>query len=291
MKPTRKSSCRKQRGVALILSMIFVLIFSALAASMATISGANAQVASNQRKSNQALAAAESGIECAKYIVSTVDLPETGQNSVTDAEAHEVWELLCDYVCVSALDGKAVPGASRFSDPLGGGDQIVASDLDFGSANTDFTLRFYRYDNDPHTIMVRSIGTNGQIARQVNIEMEITKGADVLNYAIASRGRMWLTGDTTIHGDLFSSWDRPEIAPFNMTSDSTVLGTVNTVLTLDQIKDQDYQLETLDEDDNPIFDEEGNRIYGEEDEIKAQHVRTCPAWIYPTTTRIAIIRI
>ena len=174
MKPTAISACRKQRGVALILSMIFVLVFSALAASMATISGVSAQVASNQHKCNLALAAAESGIECAKYLVSTVSLPETGHNFVTEAEAHEVWGRLCDHLCSSALDGKAVPAASRFSDPLGSGDQIAASDLNFGSVNTDFTLRFYRYDGDPHTVLVRSIGANDEIARQVNIEMEIT---------------------------------------------------------------------------------------------------------------------
>jgi hypothetical protein len=56
-----------------------------------------------------------------------------------------------------------------------------------------------------------------------------------------------------------------------MTSDSRVEGTINTVLTLDQIQAQDYQLETLDEYGNPMFDEEGNRIYSSDDEIQAYH--------------------
>jgi hypothetical protein len=67
--------------------------------------------------------------------------------------------------------------------------------------------------------------------------MEITKDSSVLNYAIASRGGMWLTADTTIHGDVFNSWNRAEIAPYNMTSDSTVMGTINTVLMLEQTQE------------------------------------------------------
>ena len=89
---------------------------------------------------------------------------------------------------------------------------------------------------------------------------------------------MWLTGESTIHGDIFSSWDRPEISPFNMTSDSSVLGTINTVLTLDQIQAQSYQMETLDANDNPI-DINGDplgtnyddRYYSPNDEIQGYH--------------------
>ncbi|MBN2137142.1 MAG: hypothetical protein JW720_05000 [Sedimentisphaerales bacterium] len=271
MLPAAKSACRRHRGVALIISMIFVLIFSALAVSMAAMSDANAHLASNQHKVNLALAAAQSGLDCAKYAVSTLSLPETGHNFVSDLEAHAVWDSLCAHLCDMALDGKAVPSPSRFSDLHGCGDQILTSSMNFDSSGTDFTIRFYRYDGAPHTIKVRSIGTNGEAARQVNIEMKIAKDAKVLNYAIASRGRMWLTGNTTINGDLFSSWNRPEISPYNMTSDATVMGTINTVLDLDDIKDEGYQLETLDINDNPIFDEEGNRIYSEEDEVKAYH--------------------
>jgi hypothetical protein len=251
--------------------MIFVLIFAALAASMAAMSNANAQIASDHHKVNLALAAAQSGLECAKYVVSTVALPETGQNFVSDAEANQVWASLCNHLQAVALDGRIVPGASRFADAGGAGDQIVTAHLNFGTSSTDFILRFYRYDGAPRTIKLRSIGANGEIARQVNMDMKVTKDSEVLTYAIASRGRMWLTGNTTIHGDVFSSWDRPEIAPYNMTADTTVLGTINTVLTLDQVKAQSYQLETLDEDDNPIFDEEGNRIYSPEDQVKADH--------------------
>lgn len=180
---------------------------------MATISGTNVQLAANQHKVNSALLAAQSGLDCGKYIAATISLDETGRNYVTDAEAHKVWTDLWQYLQNAALDGQAVGPATRFTDAIGSGDQIVMSPINFGSTNVDFTVRFYRYDGDPHTVKIESTGTNGPVTRKIKMDMEITKDRSVLEYAIASRGRMWLTGDTTIHGNVFSSWDRPRYHP------------------------------------------------------------------------------
>jgi len=251
--PRARKHNRRRRGATLILSMIFVLIFSALAVSLASLTGTNMQVASNQHRVKTALYAAQSGLECAKYVISTVNLGNTNINTVTDEQANTAWTNLCTHIQSQNLDGKTVPAATSFTDAVGSGDEIVTPALDFGGANVDFRVRFYRYDSDPRTIKVQCIGANTTTTRKVAVEMAITKDREVLTYAIASRGRMWLTGDTTIHGDLYSAWDRPEISPFNMTSDSSVLGTINTVLELDDILDEGYQMETLNSDDNPLF--------------------------------------
>jgi len=271
MTPLKQLVHSKRSGSALLIAMIFIIVFSALAVSMATLSGTNIQLASNQHKVNSALLAAQSGLECGKYIAATTTLDKTSRNYVSDSEANKAWSDLCLHLQNAALDGKTVAAASRFSNFLGSGDQIVTTPLNFGNTTADFTIRFYRYDSDPRTIKLQSTGTDGQVSRLVTVDMNITKDAKVLSYAIASRGRMWLTGQSTIHGDVFSSWNRASISPFNMTNDSTVLGTINTVLTLQQIQNNAYQLETLDANDNPIFDENGNRIYSAADEIKAYH--------------------
>ena len=276
--PSTRKRHHRRRGAALILSMLFVLIFSALAVSLASLTGTNVQIASNQHRVNTALYAAQSGLECAKYIVNTVSLDQTNMNYVTDSQANQVWTDLCQYVQNQALDGKTVPSPTRFTDALGPGDVLVTPALDFGSANVDFRLRFSRHDSDPRTIKLQSTGANSATTRKVTVEMAVTKDREVLKYAIASRGRMWLTGDTTIHGDLYSSWDRPEISPFNMTNDSSVLGTINTVLELDDILDEDYQMETLDANGlpfttggGPLGDDYEERYYSTGDEIQAYH--------------------
>ncbi|MCJ7778969.1 MAG: pilus assembly PilX N-terminal domain-containing protein [Sedimentisphaerales bacterium] len=271
MKLTKDIIHQKRSGTALILSMIFVLIFSALAISMATMSGTNVQLVSNQHKVNSALSAALSGLDCGRYIINTVTLDETGHNYVTEPEANTVWTRLCQRLQNAALDGQIVASANLFTDTLGSGDQIETASMNFGSPNVEFAIRFYRYDSNHLTIKLQSTGSDDQVSKTITMDMQITKDRQVLSYAIASRGRMWLTGDTTIHGDVFSSWHRPEISPYNMTSDSRVEGTINTVLTRQQIQANHYQLETLDENGNPMFDEEGNRIYSPQDEIKAYH--------------------
>ena len=279
MAPAKKKSVRlNRRGAVLIISMIFVLIFSALAVSMATMSSTNVQLASNQHEANSAMAAAQSGIECGKYVISTINLGDTGLNYITLAQANQVWADLCTHLQNTALDGQTVSSASTFVDSIGSGDEIITPSINFGSNGGEFELRFYRYDSDPYTIKVQSRGSDGQASRSVTLDMEITKDRSVLNYAIASRGRMWLTGESTIHGNIYSAWDVPGISPFNMTSDSNVMGTINTVLTQAQIAAEPYQMETLDINGNPV-DANGDplgsnyqdRYYSAGDEVQAYH--------------------
>jgi hypothetical protein len=275
---TGKSSSNRHRqcGAVMLVAMIFLLIFSALAVSMATMANSNTQLASNQHKANAALLAAQSGLECAKYVVRTVTLPSTGTNTVSDTEADTVWTTLYTYLQTLAMDGQPVPASSRLD--TNDGDQVILSSMSLGQAFGTFSLRFYRYDADPRTIKMEATGVDGPVTRTVTMDMQITKDSSVLNYGIATRGRTWLTGNTTVYGDIFSSWDVASISPFNMTSDSTVYGTINTVLGLDQIEAESYQMETLNADDLPI-DANGNplgthyedRYYGSNDEIQAYH--------------------
>jgi len=269
MKSVKERFHPRHRGVVLIISMIFVVVFSALAVSMATMVGTNVELALNHHKVGTALSAAESGLECGRYIIADTlpHLQETSFNTVSEAEADQAWNTLCTQVQAQPwINGQAQQTESQITSPV----------INFGDATTIFHVRFTR--TDTHTIELEGIGSNGQALRKVRVNMTITKDNDVLKYAVAGRGRMWLTGDSTIHGDVFSSWDRPEISPFNMTSDTTVLGTINTVLTHDQIANQSYQMETLDENGNPI-DINGNplgsnyadRYYGSNDEIQAYH--------------------
>jgi hypothetical protein len=269
---------RCQSGAILVLSMIFLAVFSALAIAVVSLSDLNLQVAVNHHKGNLALYAAQSGLECSKYLVNTVTLTETGSNVVSDTEADEVWTDLFAHIQGTALDGKSVGSPTRFTDAVGSGDQIAIIGMDLGDSASNFSVRFYRYDSDKQTIRIQSIGTAGLVARQVHMGMDVTKDSDVLNYAIASRGRMWLTGDTTIHGDIFSAWDRPEISPYNMTSDSAVDGTINTVLSLEQINDESYQMESLNGDGlpidghgDPIGENYDDRYYSWDDEIQGYH--------------------
>lgn len=245
---------RRRRGAALILSMIFLMVFSALAVSLSSMSNVNAQVADNQVKTNRALTAAQSGLECALYIARTAAFGETCYATISTAEANQVWADLQTYVQNLNLDGRG-----RTTGRLSGsnGDYIRIASLGIGTSGGECDIEFRRMDADIRTFKVVCTGRDSQvnlISRTVGMDISLAKGSDVLNFAIASRGRMWLTGDTTIHGNLYSSWDRADVSPFNITTDSAVEGTVNTVLTLNEIDNENaFELETLNGSDKPIF--------------------------------------
>jgi Tfp pilus assembly protein PilX len=292
MKPVNKLIYPKRRGSILIISMIFILVFCALAVSMASLSGVNLQIADNQRQANSALSAAQSGLECGKYLIAQTsltlaDMPamNTGRNYVTSTEADTVWATLCSKV-------QAQPWGTPPD-----GNEIITPPVSFGAANASFQVRFYR---DGNSIQLEGIGADGQVQRRVSINSKITKDNEVLSYAIASRGRMWLTGDSTVHGNIYSAWQYQNISPFNITSDSTVEGTISTILSninpntgkagpdlyadkfdshgnpvLDaqgnrvKIK-MPYDLETLDANGNPVYDASGNKVISPTDQIQGR---------------------
>lgn len=262
---SRTPAYRGHRGAVLVISMIFMTIFSIFAVSLASLSNVNAQVAANHQKANRALTAAQSGLDCVKYIAKKAILEKTYFKDISPTQADQAWTDLRDYIGTLNLDGKGVTSGRL---PDGTGDQIDITGLDLGNSGGQCNIHLYRYDDDPMTILLKSTGIDGQIQRTIEMQLGLVK--EGFEDAIVSRGRMWLTGDTTIEGDIFSTWDRADISPFNITSDSTINGTVKTVLTQEEIdQENEFQLNSTTSSGLPLFsygetvyDAEGDPISG-----------------------------
>lgn len=72
---TIKKASKKNKGIALLISLIFVAVFSALSAAMFMMSTANARIARNLHTVNQARSSAESGLEVIRYYAQKITLP------------------------------------------------------------------------------------------------------------------------------------------------------------------------------------------------------------------------
>ena len=273
----------RYRGLVLVVSMFIMAIISVWSVSLFAFSNVNAQVAYNQKKANNALSAAQSGLEIATYIAAQASrgLPKTPRNTISDTEADAVWAAFCTKINTLAIGGHSVSATpTAFTDAGGSGTQIVIPPVNFTSTDVDFTVRFFRYNTDSNslcTIGIQSTGTDhstsasGDISRIVSMNLSITKHGEVLQYALASRGRLWITGDSTIYGNIYSSWKYQNLSPFNITSDSKVVGKIGTILTNtdDNLYAMPYDLETLaangkpvyDVTGTPVFDSAGNRVY------------------------------
>ncbi len=254
MYQNRETRASKHRGIAILAAMIFIVIFTAFSVGILSMASANLQLSGNHQKSNMALNAALSGLEYAKWIAANTptDSP-THINTVTDKQADKVWTNLCAQVKSAREDGD---GKTKTHEGDDGQRQWVATDWVKYLDGSSFRICFVRYNDNPNTAVRENLtiyiyvegkceGKCEEFKRTVAMQLRITKDAQVLNYAIAGRGRMWLAGNTTIHGDIYSSWNKANISPFNMTDDSVVEGSLNTVLPWQSMLNKTYQMQTF----------------------------------------------
>jgi len=288
----RKKTVRK--GFSSLLAIFFVTLFSVLAISFAAMSNVNVQMSRNHRDVSISQAAAESGLEYAKYLVNSYVPPDearTPYNTVSADEASDTFGYFAAHVQTlltnsALLGGKTISldtGAGQMRIPSDGGVRLTTDSMaEFAISFELVTIAATEDDPEYHQLVVTSSGYRGEVDRALRLVFPIRKGAEVLKYAVAGRGRIWLTGDSTVHGDIYSSWKYQNLSPFNITSDSTVEGTIGTILeTGDTAGNYDdlyadgnlmpYDLETLDAEGNPMYDGEGNKIISSSDEVQGDY--------------------
>ncbi len=267
----------RQKGGSSLLAVFFVSLFSVLSLSFVSMSHVNVNMSANHKSMSAALAAAESGLEYVKMLVNTYVPPDealTAVNTVSEEDAENTFGFFVDYL-YEVMNNSDILGehqiyyneaANLLRVPDNGGVTLTPDN----PAQFSLDLSLISVDGEHHMVVL-STGTVGDLSRQVQLSFPIQKDQRVLQYAIASRGRIWVTGDTTVHGDVYSDWSNLAVAPFNMTDDSTVEGTLNTVMSHSEVEGADWQLETWDADGEAMFDDEGNRIYSAEDEVQGYH--------------------
>ncbi len=187
MAPPRSFMHRHRRGIALILSMIFVIIFSALAVSMATMTGTNVQLASNQHKVNSALCAAQSGHEIIRHYMSDVTIP--GMTSPSERFAYVVSFL--QQACATAqlpttiyYDGSAMTMPGVTLDSL---------------AQSSFAAQITQVDQD--TLQVDVQGACGQISKTIRTNYTFgTREDSVFDFGVATKGPLSLAGNILLDG-------------------------------------------------------------------------------------------
>ena len=252
----KKRYYQRHKGIALIIAMLFVMVFSAFAVAMFSMSSASVQTSKNLHESNNAMNAALSGLEYAKYVANKAGSVDV----VLDYAAYKAGNFASQADALwSVLEANPQFPITGTDDGM---DYVETEAFSYTDSGMTFKVRFVRQDSN--TIQAVCTGNSGGIERTVGMTFKIQKEDDeILNYGLVGRGRMWLAGDTTIYGDIYSSWDNAAVSPFNMTEDSKVMGTVNTVLTKDTIDSKSYQLETTNGDDKAMF-EYGVDVYDSE---------------------------
>ncbi|NLH40879.1 MAG: hypothetical protein GX448_03480 [Planctomycetes bacterium] len=175
-------------GSALVLSLIFIAMFSALAAAMAGMSGANIQIAETHRKVDNARSCAESGLEVVRFWMSKVEI------SGTTAPAERFARL------ATVLQNELTDAGITNLAPVCTSSTISVSNVPINSTlGQAFSATLTSIDND--NIQVDVTGHYGSFNRTIRSAYAFgTRANTVFDFGVASKGPVSLAGNVELEG-------------------------------------------------------------------------------------------
>jgi len=183
-----KSAHSKNRGAVLILSMIFLIIFSAMAVSMAALSGTNIQLADNQRNADRARACAESGFDVIRFWLNKVSIPGT---TLEADRFNQIAGSLQNELTTNCITNVAASYDASV---------ITIPGVTLDSANgSSFSSTITQLDAD--TVQIDVIGTYGSITRTIRAHYNLNERANnVFDFGVATKGPLSLSGNIELEG-------------------------------------------------------------------------------------------
>ncbi len=175
MKYLRKKvkKVKREKGAALILAIIFMSMFSALALAMTQMSTMNVQVAQNYKEANRALESAQSGLEVIRYHMDEAPMEDL----------EDVKELFFDKLGAT-LDSTGV--------------YIPERTLDSQNSKS-FSVRLDWFDSD--SIYADITGKYKDVTRTIRVRFDITDtGNSVFDFGVATKGPLDMSGQAEIDG-------------------------------------------------------------------------------------------
>lgn len=235
----------RQHGVAAILAMMFLVIFSSLAAAMAIVAQGNLSTADTYMKVNRSLAAAETGMQFIMFRLNEVTANVTTTDGLIDQNnAVDLWNTARPML-VTALQHEL----HNLAEPVETGSSLQIGPVALGAGDPAFTATFtphpianedydaIYYDREPYLglgvsnanpldatwLRVRVESSDGPWGQEVTrgIEMDF-KMDKKIHFAILSKSRIMIGRNVMIDGPIGSRFTDTHLAnghPVQMVSD------------------------------------------------------------------------
>ena len=188
MKRARTFPHRNRQGSALVLSLIFIAVFSALAAALGTISGANVRLADNFRKADTTRGSAESGLEVIRYWLSQVAMSGT----IAPSERF-------NYLASTLQSQLTAAGITNIV-PVVSGSTITVTNVPLLSSNGQ-SFSAVLTSVDVNNVQLEVTGHYGSLDRTVRSNFIFMHRADnVFDFGVATKGPLNLTGNVELEG-------------------------------------------------------------------------------------------
>lgn len=214
-----------RRGIALIVAMIFLAVFSTLSVSLMTMSSANAHMANNHRAANHALANAQSGLEIARYWLSSITL--TGEVD-PDTQLQQIFLACAENIQNAEIDHFRVNYSAE-------NNVISTTNISFSDQIRE-TCSVSISQNEDGTIRVQATGASEGVSRSIQANFGLaTVGSGVFNFGVATKGPLSLTGQTELEGTTLAieasvyieGNDAVDGDSFSITNNASVAGDVS----------------------------------------------------------------
>jgi len=220
MKPVKKTIYQRYEGTALIISIIFVLVFSTLAVSLASLSGTNVQIAENQRKANRARACAESGLEIVRLWLDYISIPgDTTPSTRFDKIANSfqsvtngISNITANYdsssssITIPSVTLNSAKGQSFLAEIRQIDTETIQVDVTGMYNLITRTIRVnYTFGTEVHTVFDFGVATKGPLSLAGNIELEginVSVESDVYIESENSLLALSITGNSHIAGNV-----------------------------------------------------------------------------------------
>lgn len=182
----------RQKGIALIMSMILLGIIGLLAVGMAEMSVSNMRMSGNHRWANRSLESAQSGVEVFRYWLDEISI----SGSVLPADrlaavAPALQQRLNDSL-VTNMAATYDAATDTITIDNSGGDITLDS-----ATNQSFSAVIRQIDND--TIQMDVTGRCGQFVKMIRTNFDFSEtGSEVFNYGVATKGPLGMIGNAGI---------------------------------------------------------------------------------------------
>jgi len=168
--------------------MMFVLVFSALAVSIAVFSDTNVRIADNQCKADSARACAESGLDIIRYWLNRVAISGTTPMGM---QFHQIAASFCNDLTLNGITN--IPASYTAS-------TITIPNVTLNHAEgQSFSALMTRLDDD--TLQLDVTGSCGSFTRTIRVNYEFGQRAHtVFDFGVATKGPLSLAGNIELEG-------------------------------------------------------------------------------------------
>jgi hypothetical protein len=192
----RQETCwTGRRGIALLVTLVFLTLFACLAVAIAASADANLTVAHNRIEGQQALALAGTGLQLIQKSIGGMSV-----SGAADAAAMHTLirdHLAADFATSTMLDTRFITvGSGGVTVPT-----IALTRADGRQGLVTLNIRASGGATDSTTVTIASTGNFGSARRAAFYNMTVQRGQTVLSdYGIASRSPVQMTGNARILG-------------------------------------------------------------------------------------------